>query len=88
MGVIAMKVFAQEGLVGQAEPGQLLSYALSLPVSLAVAGMPKLEYIEENVRLAKAFKPMAKSEMKELSQRLSDKNKTALDSFFANHVDA
>ncbi len=88
MGVIAMKVFAQEGLVGQAEPGQLLSYALSLPVSLAVAGMPKLEFIEENVRLAKAFKPMPKAEMQELSQRLSSKNKTALDTFFANHVDA
>ncbi|MDQ6665562.1 MAG: aldo/keto reductase, partial [Acidobacteriota bacterium] len=73
---------------GQVEPQKLLEYSLSLPVSLAVAGMPKLEFIEQNVRWAKAFTPMPKAEMNELSQRLSDKNKTALDSFFANHVDA
>lgn len=88
MGVIAMKVFAQGGLEGQVTPEQLIRYALSLPVSLCVAGMPKLEYIEENVRIAKAFKPMPKAEMQELSQRLSDKNKSALDRFFADHVDA
>ena len=88
MGVIAMKVFAQGALEGQVTPEKLLQYSLSLPVSLCVAGMPKLEYIEENVRIAKAFKPMPKSEMQELSQRLSDKNKSALDRFFSDHVDA
>lgn len=88
MGVIAMKVFAQDGLAGQVEPQKLLDYSLSLPVSLAVAGMPKLEFIEQNVAWAKAFTPMPKAEMKELSRRLSDKNKTALDTFFASHVDA
>src|SRR5579864_938163 len=88
MGVIAMKIYAQEGLIGQAQPEKLLYYALSLPVSLAVAGMPTLDFIEQNVALARAFKPLPKPEMKELSGRLAAKNKMALDRRFANHVDA
>jgi len=88
MGVIAMKVFAQEGLVGQAPAEKLLYYSLSLPVSLAVAGMPTLDFLEQNVALARAFKPLPKAEMRELSGRLAAKNKMALDRRFANHVDA
>jgi predicted aldo/keto reductase-like oxidoreductase len=88
MGVIAMKIYAQEGLLGQAPPEKLLYYSLSLPVSLAVAGMPSLDFIEQNVALARAFKPLEKSEMQELSGRLAAKNKMALDRRFANHVDA
>ena len=88
MGVIAMKVFAQEGLIGQAPPEKLLYYSLSLPVSLAVAGMPSLDFIEQNVALARAFKPLAKSEMQEMSGRLAAKNKMALDLRFAHHIDA
>src|SRR5712664_712148 len=74
MGVIAMKVFAQEALIDQAPLEKLMYYSLSLPVSLCVIGMPKLEHIESNVATAKAFKPLSKAEMHELSQRLSDKN--------------
>jgi len=88
MGVIAMKVFAQEGLIGQAPSEKLLYYSLSLPVSLAVAGMPSLDFIEQNVGLARAFKPLAKSEMQEMSGRLAAKNKMALDLRFAHHIDA
>jgi len=87
MGVIAMKVFAQEALVGQATPEKLLYYSLSLPVSLAVVGMPKIEYIEKNVQMAKEFKPLSKDEMQAMSEKLSEKNKAALDRFFAAHVD-
>lgn len=88
MGVIAMKVFAQEALVGQATPEKLLYYSLSLPVATAVVGMPKLDHIEENVRLAKAFKPLLPREMEQLSGKLSEKNKAALDLFFQHHVDS
>ena len=88
MGVIAMKVFAQEALVGQAPPEKLLYYAMSLPgVTLAVAGMPKFELIDQNVALAKAFKPLPPAEMKQLSSELADRNKAALDRFFSRHVD-
>jgi uncharacterized protein len=88
MGVIAMKIFAQEGLTGEAPAEKLLSYSLSLPVSLAVVGMPSLDFIEKNVAMARSFKPMPKSEMQELSGRLAPKHKMALDRRFAHHVDA
>jgi predicted aldo/keto reductase-like oxidoreductase len=88
MGVIAMKVMAQDALIGPAQPGKLMYYSLSLPVTAVVIGMPKFEHVEENCQLAKAFKPLAKSEMKELSGELSKKYKAQLDQFFSNHVDA
>jgi len=88
MGVIAMKVFAQEALLGGAPPEKLLTYTLSLPVTAAVVGMPKLEHIEDNVRVAKAFKPMPKEEMERMSGGLSRQYKASLDRFFSTHVDA
>lgn len=89
LGVIAMKIFAQEALVGQAPVEKLLYYPLSLPgVTLAVAGMPKFEFIDQNVALAKAYKPLPPGEMKQLSAGLEAKHKVALDRFFSNHVDA
>ena len=88
MGVLGMKVFAQEALVGQATPRELLYYTLSLSVTAAVVGMPKLELLEEDVRLARTFQPLPAAEMQELSRRLSARNKVALDRFFERHVDA
>jgi uncharacterized protein len=88
MGILGMKVFAQDALIGQASAGKLLYYTLSLPITAAVVSMPKLEHIEENTKLAKAFRPLSPVEMKDLSGRLSEKNKEALDRFFRNHVDA
>ena len=88
MGVIAMKVFGQEALVGAGTPEQLIRYALSLPgVSAAVAGMPKLEHIEQNIEVAKNFKPLSKSEMESLPTKLY-REKMAMDRFFHHHVDA
>jgi len=88
MGVIAMKVFAQDRLLGHAPLEKLLYYAWSLPISAAVVGMPKLEMLEANVALAKAFRPLPKEEMRRLSEEVSSKNKLALDTFFRDHVDA
>jgi len=88
MGVIAMKVMAQDALIGQTSADKLMQYSLSLPVTSVVIGMPKMEHIDENVKLARAFKPMTPAEMKQVAQPLSDRNKQALDRFFANHVDA
>jgi aryl-alcohol dehydrogenase-like predicted oxidoreductase len=88
MGVIAMKIYAQEGLSGEAPAEKLLYYSLSLPVSLAVVGMPSLDFIEQNVQLARSFKPLPKSEMQRLSGTLAPKHKMALDRRLANHIDA
>ena len=88
MGVIAMKIYAADGLVGQASPEKLIQYSLSLPsVALCVIGMQKLEFIDQNCQIVKNFRPMPKHEMEEMGGRLSDKNKAALDYFLHHHRD-
>ena len=87
MGVIAMKVFGQDQLAGAAPFEDLLTYALSLPVSLASCGMPKLEYIERNVELARHFKPMSEAERRRLVDSIAAERKVSLREFFRNHVD-
>ena len=87
LGIIAMKVMAADGLAGQATPEKLLYYALSLPVSTASVGMPMLDFIEQNTRMARAFKPLAHDEMRHMSESLSSKNKMALDLYFQHHND-
>jgi predicted aldo/keto reductase-like oxidoreductase len=87
MGVVAMKIFAQEGLVDKAPTEKLIRYSLSLPVSAVVIGMPKIAQIEENVGLAKDFQKLGKGEMRDLSDRLAADHKAELDRLFADHVD-
>jgi predicted aldo/keto reductase-like oxidoreductase len=88
MGVIAMKIFAQDALVGQAPPEKLIQYSMSLPVGAAVIGMPKVEHIDQNIAAAKAFKPMPLDEMRRMSGELAPKNRLALERYFRDHVDA
>ncbi len=88
MGVTAMKIFGQEGLVGAAPVDKLIHYSMSLPVASVVLGMPKLEHMDENIRAARTFKPLGKPEMKDLSDRLSREYKAQLDQYFAHHIDA
>jgi uncharacterized protein len=87
MGIIAMKIFGQEALVGAAPNDKLLYYSLSLPVATAVLGMPKLEHLEEDVKLAQAYKALPRSEMKSLGKELSAKYKLALDTQMHHHHD-
>jgi predicted aldo/keto reductase-like oxidoreductase len=87
MGVIAMKVFAQEKLNGKAPVEKLISYSLSLPITAAVVGMPQLEHIEENIKVAKAFKPLPPAEMRRLAGELTANHKAEIDRFFSDHVD-
>jgi uncharacterized protein len=86
MGVIAMKVFGQDHLIGKAPAEQLFRYSLSLPVSLAVIGMPKMEHIEENVKMAREFRPMNKAEMRKLASGLAPE-RAAMERFFRDHLD-
>jgi uncharacterized protein len=88
MGVIAMKVFAQEKLNGKAPAETLLRYAMSLPVTTAVVGMPTLEYLNANVEVARTFKPLPATQMDDLSRRLSAEYKASIDRFFLYHIDA
>jgi hypothetical protein len=88
MGVIAMKVFGQEQLLGAAPADKLLTYALSLPISLASVGMPRLEHIEANAALARAFKPMSTRQQRQLEESIESGRKLAMHHFFAAHQDA
>jgi uncharacterized protein len=88
MGVTAMKIFAQDALVGQATPEKLIHYSMTLPVASTVIGMPKPEHVEQNVAAAKAFKPMPLDEMRRMSGELAPKNRLALELYFRDHIDA
>jgi hypothetical protein len=91
LGVILMKVTAQEKLlgggIGKAEVKDLIRYALSLPVSCAVMGMPKPEFIQQNVAAAQAFKPMTAAEMDKLRVQVAP-TKVQLERFFYHHYDS
>jgi len=88
MGVIAMKVFGQEQLVGAAPAEKLLAYALSLPVSLASVGMPKVELIEQNASLARSVSSMSHRERSRLVDSIAAERKHAMQRFLRDHEDA
>jgi predicted aldo/keto reductase-like oxidoreductase len=88
IGVIAMKVFAQDQIVSAAPIEKLLAYSLSLPVSLASLGMPKLEFIERNIKLARAFTPMPDADRRRLTDSITTERKVSLIEFFRLHQDA
>lgn len=90
LGVILMKVTAQDKLVG-AGAGKvgiesLIRYALSLPVSTAVIGMPKLQFIDQNVAIAKSLKLMSAGEMDQLRSQVASQ-RASLENFFLRHRD-
>lgn len=87
MGIIAMKAFGQEHLIGAAKPQELLAYAMSLPVSLVSAGMPKPEFIEANAAFARTFKPMPRRERERLVESIASTSKQAMHRFFRDHED-
>jgi hypothetical protein len=90
LGVIAMKVFGQELLIGQ-EPGKtdassLLRFALSLPVTAAVSGMPQVEMLESNIAVGRSFTPFSAADMDRLRQELSVSG-PKLEKKLVGHVD-
>jgi uncharacterized protein len=88
LGVILMKVTAQEKLLGAGKAGiePLIRYALSLPVSTAVIGMPRLEFVDQNIAVAKSFKPMNSGEMDQLRSQAASQ-RVSLENFFMRHRD-
>jgi aryl-alcohol dehydrogenase-like predicted oxidoreductase len=90
LGVILMKVTAQEKLLGagsgKAGIEPLIRYALSLPVSTAVIGMPMLQFIDQNIAIAKSFNPMNAGEMDQLRSQVGSQ-RVSLENFFIRHRD-
>jgi len=91
LGVSLMKVTSQEKLVGtgpgKADMASLLRYALTLPVSTVVIGMPKREFITENIAIARSFTPMTEQEIDRVRKSV-EPQQAAVASFFAGHLDA
>jgi hypothetical protein len=75
LGIIAMKVTGQEYLLGsgsgKSDVSSLLRYSMSLPVTTAVVGMPRLEMLEHNIEVARSFSPLPEQEMEHLRQQLT-----------------
>lgn len=90
LGVIAMKVSGQEFLLGngagKTNIDSLLHYSLSLPVSTAVVGMPKVEMLDHNIAVARTFSPLSKSEMQQLRETLSPSG-SDLEKRLSGHLD-
>jgi aryl-alcohol dehydrogenase-like predicted oxidoreductase len=89
LGVILMKVTAQDKLLGtgKADAASLLRYAWSLPISTAVCGMPKIEFLEANVAAARAFaSPLPPAEMDRLRRQYADST-VEMARFFTHHRD-
>ena len=65
LGIIAMKVTGQEYLLGsgsgKTDIKSLLRYSMSLPVTTAVVGMPRLEMLEHNIETGAQFLPTART---------------------------
>ena len=88
IGVIAMKVFGQGQIVGEAPVEKLLAYALSLPVALTSLGMPKLEFIDRNVEWARGFTPMPDAERRRLTDSIAADRQVWLGTYLKDHQDA
>jgi hypothetical protein len=89
LGVILMKVTGQEKLLsdGGADVASLLRYAWSLPISTAVCGMPKVEFLEANVAAARAYaEPFSPAEMDRLRKQYAVQT-VAMARFFTGHRD-
>jgi aryl-alcohol dehydrogenase-like predicted oxidoreductase len=78
VGVIGMK-----GLGGGATEGRLIEtlgltadecyrYALSLPVTAQVVGITSMRQLQDDVKMARSFKPMTAAEMDALRNRVKD----------------
>ncbi|MBI4370540.1 MAG: aldo/keto reductase [Elusimicrobia bacterium] len=66
MGIIAMKIFAKGYLLkprGNHNVQEAISYALSQDVDLAIVGCNSPDQVEENVRIANAFRRLSRQEL-------------------------
>src|SRR5437588_3482481 len=74
IGVLGMKPMAS-GLILKsktATPIECLHYALSLPTSVVITGIDKIEYLDQAFEAARTFKKMNDAEIAKLLQRTSD----------------
>jgi len=90
MGIVAMKATAQEKLLGdgagKATVEELLRYSMSLPVAAVNLGMPRFDWVKQNVELARTFKSLTPQEIKAVQEKTAP-SRASLENFFAKHTD-
>ena len=69
MGIQGMKNFGNAKLLQSFSAKECLSYVLSLPVHCTAVGCTTIGQLEDDVRIARQFKPLTPSEMAELRKR-------------------
>jgi aryl-alcohol dehydrogenase-like predicted oxidoreductase len=85
MGIVGMKIpardriFSNGGIITMKEA---MEYVMTLPVSTIIVGIDKVAELEENVRIAKEFKPLSADEMLAIEAKTKPYYKDLL--FFKN----
>jgi aryl-alcohol dehydrogenase-like predicted oxidoreductase len=72
IAVLGMKSLGGSGEMvthGAITPAEGLRYAMSLPVATTISGMDSLNVCEQNLAIARDFKPMTEDEMEALRER-------------------
>jgi aryl-alcohol dehydrogenase-like predicted oxidoreductase len=72
LAVLGMKSLGGSGEMvtsGTITPSEGLRYAMSLPVATTISGIDSLNVLEQNLEIARNFKPMNETEMAELRER-------------------
>lgn len=75
IAVLGMKSLGGSGELvahGQVTPEEGIRYAMSLPVATTISGIDSLEVLEQNLEIARGFKPMPEAEMEALRKRCGE----------------
>jgi len=64
-----MKTFGNARLMSVLSARECLEYALSLPISIVIIGAVTLGQVEDDVRIAREFRPRSSEQMAELRRR-------------------
>ncbi len=78
MGIIGMKIPARDRIFdhgGIITMKEAMSYTMSLPISTTIVGIDKIAELEENVRIAKEFKPLTADEMLAIEDKVKPHHK-------------
>lgn len=73
MAALGMKPFSGHGdpiEQGEITAEEALRYAMSLPVATTISGVDKMDVLQQNLTIARNFKPMSEAEMRALRDRI------------------
>ncbi len=65
----------------------LFRYELSLPFGKVSFGMPKIEFIRHNLKVARNFNPLTEAEAQGLRAKLAP-SRRAMEEYWAHHVES